>query len=94
MCFLFFGSDLSKKDQTWLNLIKLDISPIKNVTIKSCHIYHEDKYEFWFFGSDLFKMDLTWSNLISQEKKCWYKKCGEGGVWGRGECEEGAGTKG
>ena len=30
-CFVFdfFGSDLSKMDQTWSNLIKLDFSPIK-----------------------------------------------------------------
>jgi hypothetical protein len=33
-------------------LIKLDFSPIKNVTIKSGHIYHEDKndcFDFDFF---------------------------------------------
>ena len=44
-CFVFdfFGSDLSKMDQTWSNLIKLDFHQSKIVTIKSCHIYHEDK---------------------------------------------------
>ena len=60
--FDFFGSDLSKMDQTWSNLIKLDqIShQPKNVTIKSCHIY---MIFFWFFGSHPSKMDQTWSNL-------------------------------
>jgi len=29
LVFDFFGSDLSKMDQTWSNLIKLDFSPIK-----------------------------------------------------------------
>ena len=35
-CFIFdfFGSDLSKMDQTWLNLIKLDFSPIKKCYYK------------------------------------------------------------
>ena len=50
---IFFGSDL---DQTWSNWIFTN----KNVSIKSCHIYHEDKYGyfiFYFFGSDLSKMD-------------------------------------
>ena len=51
-CFVFdfFGSDLSKMDQTWSNLIKLDQTwsnwishQSKNVTIKSCHIYRKDR---------------------------------------------------
>ena len=69
--FDFFGSDPSKMDQTWSNLIKLDQIGFpyqsKNVTIKSCHIYRKDKngcFVFDFFGSDLSKMDQTWSNLI------------------------------
>ena len=32
--FDFFGSDLSKMDQTWSNLIKLDFSPIKKCYYK------------------------------------------------------------
>ena len=54
-----------KMDQTWLNWIS---HQSKNVTIKSCHIYREDKngcFVFDFFGSDLSKMDQTWSNWIS-----------------------------
>ena len=73
----FFGSDLSKMEKTWSNLIKLDQIGFphgsKNVTIKSCHIYRKDKNGFFvfdFFGSDLSKIDQTWSNLISQQKNC------------------------
>ena len=35
LCLDFFGSDLSKLDQTWSNWIS---HQSKNVTIKSCHI--------------------------------------------------------
>ena len=68
-CFVFdfFGSDLSKINQTWSNLIKMDFHQSKNVIIKSCHIYRKDQNDcfiFDFFGSDLSKMDQTWSNLI------------------------------
>ena len=79
-CFVFdfFGSDLSKMDQTWSNWIS---HQFKNVTIKSCHIYKKDKngcFILDFFGSDLSKMDQTWSNLIKLDfspiKKCYYKK--------------------
>ena len=61
-------------DQTWSNLIRLDQTwskwisqQLKNVTIKSCHIYKKDKngcFILDFFRSDLSKMDQTWSNLI------------------------------
>ena len=68
---IFFGSDLSKMDQTWSNLIKLDQigfpHQFKNVAIKGCHIYRKDQngsFVFDFFRSDLSKMDQTWSNLI------------------------------
>jgi hypothetical protein len=89
-CFIldFFGSDLSKVDQSWSNLIKLDQTwsnwishQSKTVTIKSCHIYKKDNngcFILDFFGSDLSKVDQTWSNLIKLDfsliKKCYYKK--------------------
>ena len=66
-CFVFdfFGSDLSKMDQTWSNLIKLDQIGFphqsKNVTMKSCHISRKDKngcFVFDFFGSNLIKLDF------------------------------------
>ena len=44
----------------------------KIVTIKSCHIYHEDKNGYIildFFESDLSKMDQTLSNWISDQSK-------------------------
>ena len=62
----FFGSDWIRSVQNGSNLIKLDqirISHLsKNVTIKSCHIYHENKHGQLFLdqiGSDLSKMDQT-----------------------------------
>ena len=67
--FIFFGSDLSKIDQTWSKWIS---HQSKNVTIKSSHIYRKDKngcFVFDFFGSDLSKMDQTGSNWISQQSK-------------------------
>ena len=71
LIWIFFGSDPSKMDQTWSNLIKLDQIGFprqsKNVTIKSCHIFKKNKngcFVFDFFGSDPSKMDQTWSNLI------------------------------
>ena len=66
---IFFGSDLSKMDQTWSKWIS---HQSKNVAIKSCHIYRKDKnacYVFGFFGSDLSKMDQIWSNWISHQSK-------------------------
>jgi hypothetical protein len=73
MAFLiFFGSDLSKMDQTWSNWIS---HQPKNVTIKSCYIYKKDKnvcFSLDFFGSDWSKMDQTlqtWSNWISHQSK-------------------------
>ena len=54
-----FGSDLSKIDQTWSNLIKMEFHQSKNVIIKSCHIYRKDQNDcliFDFFGSDQIKM--------------------------------------
>ena len=72
----FFGSDLSKMDQTWSNWISRQS---KNVTIKRCHIYKKDKngcFSLDFFGTDPSKMDQTWSNLIKLDfspiKKCYY----------------------
>ena len=61
--------------QSGSNLIKLyqiGFSPSKIITIKSCHIYHEDKngyFIFEFFESDLSKMDQTLSNWISHQSK-------------------------
>ena len=49
-----------KLDQTWSNWIS---HQSKNITIKNCHIYREDKNDYFvfdFFGSDLSKMDQTW----------------------------------
>ena len=53
-------------DQIFPKCIKLDQIgfPLqsKNVTIKSCHIYRNDKndgFVFDFFGSDMSKMDQT-----------------------------------
>jgi hypothetical protein len=66
--FYFFGSDLSKMDQTWSKWIS---HKSKNVTIKSCHIYKMDKNVcliFDFFGSDLSKMDQTGSNWIKLDQ--------------------------
>ena len=57
--FDFFGSDLSKMDQT---LSKWISHKSKSVSIKSFHIYKKDKNGcsvFDFFGSDLSKMDQT-----------------------------------
>ena len=56
---IFFGSDLSKMDQTGSNWIS---HQSKNATIKSCHIYRKGKndcFVFDFFESDLSKMDQT-----------------------------------
>ena len=72
----FYGSDLSKMDQTWSNWIS---HKSKNVTIKSCHIYNRDK-KGCFIGTILFmfsdqicpkwiKLDQTCSNLISHQSK-------------------------
>ena len=67
--FDFFGSDLSKMDQTWSKWI---FHKSKSVSIKSFHIYKKNKngcFIFDFFGSDLSKMDQTWSNWISHQSK-------------------------
>jgi hypothetical protein len=67
---IFFGSDLSKMDQTWSNLKKLDQTwsnlikldqigfphQSKNVPIKICHIYRKDKNGCFVF--DFFGLDL------------------------------------
>ena len=66
----FLGSDLSKMDQTWSKLIKLDFSPIKKCYHKkSSHLQKMTLLFFNFFGSDLSKMDQTWSNWISHQSK-------------------------
>ena len=44
----------------------------KNVPIKICHIYRNNKngrFVFDFFGSDLYKMDQTSSKWISHQSK-------------------------
>ena len=69
-CFIldFFGSDLSKMDQTWSNWIS---HKSKNVSLKSFHIYKKNENACLildFFGSDLSKMDQTWSNLIKLDQ--------------------------
>ena len=46
LIFDFFGSELSKMDQTWSNWISRQS---KNFTIKSCHIYHEDENSYLIF---------------------------------------------
>ena len=62
---IFFGSDLSKIDQNGPNLIKLVSHQLKNVTIKSCYIYHENNHGQLFLtnsdhiGPYLSKMDQT-----------------------------------
>ena len=86
-CFIldFFGSDLSKMDQTWSNWIS---HKSKNVSRKSFHIYKKDNngcFILDFFGSDLSKLDQTWPNLIKFDqtwsnwispfiKQCFYRK--------------------
>ena len=53
----FFGSDLSKMDQTCSNWTS---QQSKNVSVQSCHIYKLDKnchYILDQIGSDLSKMD-------------------------------------
>jgi hypothetical protein len=60
--YLIFDFFRIRSVQNGSNLIKLDFSPIKNVTTKSCHIYHEDEYGYLIFDfcvSDLSKMDQT-----------------------------------
>ena len=44
--FDFFGSDMSKMDQTGLNWIS---QQSKNATIKSCHIYRKGKNDCFVF---------------------------------------------
>jgi hypothetical protein len=46
---VYFGFFWIRSVQNGSNVIKLDFSPIKNVTIKSCHIYHEDKNGYLMF---------------------------------------------
>ena len=76
-CFIldFFGSDLSKMDQTWSNW---NSHQSKNVTIKSCYLYHENKHGQLFLtrSDDIcpkwIKIDPTWSNLdFSPIRKCY-----------------------
>ena len=76
-CFIldFFGSDPSKMDQTWSNLIKLDFSPIKKVLLLKVSTFTERikmaVLFFNFFGSDLpkwIKLDQTWSNMIKLDQ--------------------------
>ena len=58
--FLIFLDQICPK---WIKLDKtLDFHQSKIVTIKSRHIYHEDKNGYFIFdcfGSDLSKMDQT-----------------------------------
>ena len=66
LIFDFFGSDLSKMDQTWSIWIS---QKSKNVIIKSCHTnrkYRDGCWIFDFFGSDLSKMDQTWSIFLAR----------------------------
>ena len=87
--FNFFGSDPSKMDQTWSNLIKLDQTwsnwishQSKNVIIKSCHIYRKDKSDCFIF--DFFyqicptwiKQDQIGSNWICHQSKTVTVKAG------------------
>ena len=67
-CFVFdfFGSDLSKMDQTWSNLIKLDFSPIKKCYYKKLSERIKMAALFDFLGSAS-KMDQNWSNWISHQ---------------------------
>ena len=69
--FYFFGSDPSKMDQTWSNLIKLDfLANLKMLLWKVVTFPERIKMAalfLIFFGSDPSKMDQTWSNWISDE---------------------------
>ena len=80
----FFGLDLSKLDQTWSNLIKLDQiwfpHQSKNVSIKICHIYRKDKngsFVFDFFFNQIcpkwIKLDQI--GFSQQSKNVTIKSC-------------------
>ena len=73
---ILFGSDWIRSVQNGSNLIKLDqmwISHLsKNVTIKSCHNYHENKHGqlFWIRSDQIcpkwIKMDQIWISHLSK----------------------------
>ena len=74
-CFIldFFGSDLSKMDQTWSNLLELDFSPIKKCFYtKLSHLQIGYKLPF-YFGLDWIRsvqngLNLTKSVQIGSKK--------------------------
>ena len=60
--FWYFGSDLSKMDEAWSNLMKLNFSPVKKCYCKSCHIYN-NKDENVFFILFLDQICPKWIKL-------------------------------
>ena len=81
--FDFFGSDLSKMDQTWSKLIKLDfLTNIKMLLYKVVTFTERIKMAvlFLIFLDQIcpkwIKLDQTWSNWISyQSKNVTIKRC-------------------
>ena len=64
----FFGSDLSKMDQTWSNLLKLDFSPIKKCFYtKLSHLQIGQKLQF-YFGSDWIRSVQNGLNLTKLDQ--------------------------
>ena len=68
-CFIadFFGSDLSKMDQIWSNLLKLDFSPIKKCCYKKLSHLPWRKKSSLYFWSDWIRTVQNGSNLIKLE---------------------------
>ena len=70
----FFGSDLSKMDQTWLNLIKLDFSPIKKCYYRK--LSHLQKgYLNYYLSFDVCPVSV-WVSVFLQKKNSYWLHTG------------------